>query len=435
MFLLLLTLMNTALFDETLQPGAKKALSAVSMPNPEDNAYFAIWGLPAASDKNMLESGREIIQRYRFNLSQNIPQLLSDNDYQQIWGGKEFDQNWQELIKSCNPRTHYGCLSEVATQLKNTPINDARLAVISKRYETIINLPRYTTINDVSLSTPLPVYSSLIKFNQLKLAELYNANQELLFIQHIDANLRFWKMVLAEENSLIDKMVAVANIWTDIQYLSEYIKSSTLSAEAESILQKMLIPLTQKQLDLTPAFYFEQKVMYNSIKNITPEQLEDHFALGALPVHWLIQPNATINDYFEHFVQPLNHLNQMSPVEFSKTIHATKEGEFTCCFTELDSLVTLSPTSLYNLGGKLMLSTAIFSAEDYIARVHDLNGMIQLVKLQLSLRSIDDSQLAQSIQNSALRNPYTKAPMDFESGEKWLGFGCLNKSSKCQIQL
>jgi len=72
---------------------------------------------------------------------------------------------------------------------------------------------------------------------------------------------------------------------------------------------------------------------------------------------------------------------------------------------------------------------------DYIARVHDLNGMLQLLKLQLEISQNDSRSAAQVVANSKYINPYTLEPMSYDEKDHRIYFECLDKTSTCELNL
>ena len=72
---------------------------------------------------------------------------------------------------------------------------------------------------------------------------------------------------------------------------------------------------------------------------------------------------------------------------------------------------------------------------DYIARVHDLNGMILLVQLQLSLKNVPLESIENSVKTSNIKNPYTNQAMQWNQTEGTLQFTCLAKKFNCQVKI
>lgn len=428
-FVLIVLTMNLSLFDEELNTEIVDIMKPRPMPAENENAYFAIWGLAAASDKEMMSAGIGLINRYLMNRDKKGADEIFPEDYDEIFGGQDFDTEWLDTYSRCSSRTEYGCLLKMSTQLVSTPITSERLKVMLNRYTQIVQMTKFQQINHTSIATPLPAFSAVLRLNQIKLAQLYNMESHELFVEQVKVDLEFWKIVLVQGNTLMDKMVAIASIWTDIQYLSEFIRTKSPSKELQTKVVRLLEPLTTEQLDISDAFITEATMLYRSVSNITQEEMATIFGLKIFPVNLLLQPNATNNSHYENFLKPIVRLNKLSKDQFYQEI-------------QLDSIdlnkafaVNFNPSNLYNLSGKLLLNFSIWSPEDYIARVHDLNGMISLVKLQVQLKDVTGNSVESTINVSTIKSPYTDKTMAFDKENNWLGFDCLGKSAYCKIKL
>jgi len=429
LFILIVLIINLSIFDESVNPEVAKMMKPTAMPAEQENAYFAIWGLSASSDKDMINAGIGIINRYRSNRDNNGEDLLSAKDYEELFGGEGFDKEWLKTYPRCTSRSEYNCLAKLSEQIKANPILNKRVQVMLTRYQQIIQMPRYKPINDASFATPLPAYSPILRLNQIRLAQLYNQKAHQQFIQQAAADMKFWRMVLTQGGTMIDEMIAVASISNDLQFLSELIQSRELSSQSKSELRKLLKPLTFAEIDISEAFITEAAVMYRHLPVMSSEEVESIFDSSLLPMSLLLQPNATNNKHYEYFLKPIIKLSQQSTELFYKTVQS-------------DSLnlnenfnVGFSPSNLYNLTGKMILEVSVWSPNDYIARTHDLNGMISLVKLQLLLKQSEEVNIEQVVKTSSIKNPYTNQAMDFDKENNWLGFECLSKSSQCKIKL
>jgi len=132
---------------------------------------------------------------------------------------------------------------------------------------------------------------------------------------------------------------------------------------------------------------------------------------------------------FENFIKPIIRLSKQPKEVFYQTVQSDQ-------FNLGENIkVNFSPSSLYNLVGKMLLNLSIWSPTDYIARMHDLNGMISLVKLQLQLKQTATDSIEEAVKNSSITNPYTGEPMDYDKENNWLGFKCLEATSQCRIKL
>ena len=429
LFITITLVINLSVFDEEPSPAVVK----IMQPNPisitPDNLYFSMLGISAAADENIAEAGMRLIERYRINRDENGLDTITQEDYVEILGSDSFDKEWQEQYPICASRREQDCLAQLSDQIKNSPVEDKRLLLMLKRFDRLVNMPNFKDIGDMSVGTPIPPFATLRRLSRIKLVSLYNQGDSLEFLNQIEIDIQFWKKILIDGNMLMTKMVAVALIWDDLQYLSEFMLEHEVTREEQTIIASLLSPLTVQELDISESFIFEVRSWYPQLSNIKAEDLEFAFGSSAGAMSLLIQPNATNNKHYRLFIKPIIHLSKLPMKDFYEAVK-TKPYNY-----NKNLQFNFSLSSLYNLGGKLLLPLSIWEPSDYIARVHDLNGMINLVKLQLTLKSVDTRSVEAAIENSDLTNPYTDKPMNYDKENNWLGFECLDKSSVCQIKI
>ena len=81
------------------------------------------------------------------------------------------------------------------------------------------------------------------------------------------------------------------------------------------------------------------------------------------------------------------------------------------------------------------MTVAMPAYKDYIGRVHDLNGMFYLLKLQIEIALNPEKAVAQVIVQSQYSNPYTLEPMQYNSATHSIYFECMDKTSVCELGL
>jgi len=441
LFISLALFINLSIFDEELSPEIVEILkpsqkAPLDSSSDSENAYFALWGISAADDKDMFVVGKKLIERYFSNRETKNLDQLSEQDYNEILGNENIDDTWLKSIETCQSRLKPNCTSQLSKKLIGEPIINPRLDLLLSRYLQMIKLTNYQQVDNLSFTSPLPNYGTLMKLSRINIARSYNSDAPQEFSLKIAKDLKFWKLMLEQGDTLIDKMVAIARIWDNLQALSEYINNQkNLTASDYKAFESILSPLTSAQLNISEAFSFELRMMYQMLTTIDPEQLESTLGVSATPVFWMIQPNATINDYHQYFIQPIEQLSQLSVQDFSNAISKIPDGQVTCCFKELESMPNFTPSSLYNLGGKVLLPAAHFQAQDYLARAHDINTMFSLIKLQIEIKQSPHTSINEVINHSKIVNPYTGKPMEFELESGLLGFDCLDTDSVCKIVL
>ncbi len=429
-FISILTFGNLDSFDEPLSPEVKAALAPIKMPEDKTNAFIGIWGFTAKSGEDIFSAGRAMIDRYRHNREIKKQDELTQQDYQSLLADNQVDKHWQSAIDQCHVRKNQDCTIKLAASLLEQPIESKRFQEMLSRYQLVRSLKNYQHFDDLTFASPLPSFGPYLSVSKINHAMHLNQGNADVFIENIQQELAFWRMMLVKGDTILDKMIANAGYRISLSATSNFLANKpSLNKIQINQLKWLLSPLTQEELDISEAFIFEEKAFYNTLKNMDAEQLEDAFGLASTPAAWLVQINATMNDYHELFVAKIEQLGELSTEPFAQAIQP--KGDGSCCFQELESLSSISFSALYNLGGKTLLTTSLFSAEDYLARIHDLNGIIGLVGIQLETGG--DSTLVESKLKQS--NIILGHRVRFDSNEKSLGFSCLDKHSICKILL
>ena len=135
-----------------------------------------------------------------------------------------------------------------------------------------------------------------------------------------------------------------------------------------------------------------------------------------------------MNEQYLRTILPLRLRASMSAEEFYRA-----HGQDRLAYD-----VRVVPPPLYNLGGKLTLkwSASNMGIQDYITRVHDLDGRIALVLLQAEIAGAPARRTEDVVRTSVYRNPFTLEPMDFDRTAQTIGFDCLaNSDDRCAVRI
>jgi len=436
-FITLVLFINLSIFDEELDPEIVELLKPTPEPPPYDNAYYALWGIGAAPDRDMMDSGIAFVKRYNQNLIETKKEKVTDQDYIDTLGAKHFGSLLLKEYPNCRARTEHGCLSKINKILSKNPISDPDMLLMFERYDSMIKLPTTKYSIKLTPASPLPYYGLVMQLGLLKKVSVYQSSDSAAFLEQINRDIKFWKMMLIKDEVLLGKMVSVAAIWNNVQLLSEYIKLHELSGQDKDLILDMIQSLTKEELDIGTSFDSE----FASYNHVFLVYLKDEFFISQnsyLAITPFLQTNSTLNTYFKKYFKPSKTLSKMPLHRFIQYFNKCK-GEnpiwSECIKNNISTPNILNPTSYYNLAGKIIMPILAINFESYVARVHDLNTMIRLVNLQLSLKTVDKELIPQAIKESEFNNPYTNKPMDYDAENGWLSFECLDKSSVCKVKL
>lgn len=423
-FIFLVFLINTPIFDSKLNSKITEILQKQAVAPTKGNAYYAIMGIKASSDKDIIKTSIQLFNRYKENRSSGSDEL-TEEDYDEILNVKQdIDKQWIEKFGKCQPKAGEDCLGEIIQILQTTKNKSPRLTLMQQRYDKIINMDTYANFNDITIGTPLPNYSYLFRLGNLKKAELYLLANKKEFLLQIQKEMKFFKMQLTQGEMILDHMIAHAAIRNNIKYLSNYIHDKNVPDNELSIIETMLKPLTSAELDISSGFISESRTLFKATNAAKSFSLD----------YILFQTNDSNNLLYKYFTEPNVTLSKMSSTEISKAI---KDGYMDSIVEEKASLLGYNPSSLYNFSGKVMITSDFCDGcWNYIARVYDLNNIINLVKLQLELKNNNPSNIQQAILNSNISNNYTKKAFDYDAKHNSVYFNCLEeKSSDCSVKL
>jgi hypothetical protein len=415
-------LINLSWFDEPFYP----ELERLRVPEPvsmENNAYPLIYGFPAANDKDPRAAGLAIVAALRDRYRQGQPIGLGDAEMADMLGGSGLDEAWQAGLRSlpCNSRVLLDCADRLLAEFGSRAPDDPRLRVLVQRYGEILQTPRFEENQEFDTTTPVPAYGLLMTVGRIRLAKRYNAESTESYLASVAEDLAFWRRMLRDGHSLIAKMVALAGIRNDLEFVSALLRDRDLGEDDILSIRRLLQPLTSEERDIGEAFVAELRVLLLSGKTVAlmPDEPSRVMRL-------LVQRRATINEFYLKTVMPLRLLAALDAEAFY-----THRG-----YEPLRYELRVFPPPLYNLGGKLLLKqqAETYNVQDYVSRVHDLDGRIALVLLQTEIERSPERGVQAVVDASAYRNPYTRESMDYDAAAGTIGFECVsNPGDVCAV--
>jgi hypothetical protein len=401
---------NLSWFDEPLHPElvSIKKLQSVSM---EGNAYVSALGFLAAQGKSPELAGREILEILREEYERGQRITLSAQQWVTILGESNLDEGWRKDFKTltCNARRYLDCAEQLIAEVARTRSTDDRLSILFDRYSVMLEQPRFEENQERDVFSPMPPYDLLLPVGRLRLANSYERDPVPEFLSKAAQDFKFWLRALRDGETLATKMVSLAAMQNDLDFLSTLMRHRELEESEHRQMAAFLRPFTREESDIEEAFVSEARI---ALLSEEPPIL----MASSWPNKLLAQENATSNEEYVAIVAPMLHRASLSAGEYYRQK----------AYEPLTYQLRLVPPPLYNLGGKLALSEARDAAQ-FPARVHDQNGRILLVLLQSEIqqrpKSIEERQVVEA---SRYRNPYTGDPMEYDAEARTIGFECLH---------
>jgi hypothetical protein len=396
-------------FDERLHPDLQ-ALKKARSPSLEQNAYLTGLGFLATDEKDADAAGKAIVALLtaRYEAGEKI--ALTPEQRRSIVGTPG-PEAWQSGLKTleCVPRVDLDCADRLIADAATLDLAQPRLAVLTRRFEQLVHQQRFDEGEQRDFATPYAAYLGIRSISRILLATSFSRDSDATFIVRALDHQRFWKMVLREGTTLVDKMVAVAGIQDTLDFLSALMRERTLSTENARLIHDAVTPLTAEELDISEGFIAEVRMHLLSRGFPLAESASPYQRL-------LLRRNATLNDYYSSIIQPMVRRAKLSPAEF----HHSGGNQ------PLDLSVGHRPPLLFNRDGYQLVHNLAWDPEQYVARTQDQNGRLMLVALQAELEHTAVAEREAVIRASAHRNPYTGEPMRYDDHAGTISFPCLH---------
>jgi hypothetical protein len=405
----LAVVVNLSWFDEALRP----ELASLRRPQPvsmEDNSYALVFGFLAADERDPRIAGYEIVDALRERYEQGQRIALSSDEMGVILGGSNLDA-WEAEFESfdCSTRVYMDCAERLIAEVAQTDSRHPRLSVLFARYDTIVRQARYKENQERDVYTPPPPYQQLARVGRLRLALSYRDDSTREFLEKAAADFEWWVMILRDSETLVTKMVSLAGIQNNLDFLSTLMRNRTLSEDDIQVINSFLRPFTSDETDIGEAFISEARV---AVLSEPHPMISESSWISRL----MLQENATLNEEFVTVFAPVRLRASLTAQEYYR-----QEA-----YKPLPYDFRLFPPPLYNLGGKLARRSAWGDAQIFLARVHDQNGRIALVLLQAEIEQDPSTAVEDVIRMSDHRNPYTNDPMEYDAQAQTIGFKCLH---------
>jgi hypothetical protein len=315
----------------------------------------------------------------------------------------------QSLGQVCLPRYRLDCAHRLIAQAESLDPTEPTLAVLLPRYDTLLRQAHYVETPAPDPMTPWPPLRPIQELGRLRLAISFRTDSTAVFLEKASQELAFWRITLRDAQLMGSKMSALAAIrWTN-DFLSTLMRERQLDARELEQLRGFVRPFTREESDIGAAFLAESRTALLGGK---PYVADDASWVTRL----LLQKNATFNQQFRDTIEPLRRRASVDARQYYEQK----------AYEPLPHEFAVAPSMFYNLGGKLAPIPSDWNWHLLPARVHDEDGRITLLLLQAQLEEHPDQDVATLVRTSALHNPYTGKPMEYDARDGTISFACMH---------
>ncbi|MET1078640.1 MAG: hypothetical protein ABWY06_11545 [Pseudomonas sp.] len=425
---LLLVLINWR--DEPPSPAALELSQRYQQRQPPadaDNAFMYLMGFTAAAGMDPVEQGRVRLDWTRNALAQPLDQPWQEPEQPKIPDYRSMRSNGlNQFVQSCIANEP-ACTERL---LSDPNLIEHWLASERQLLERYLGLLRYPRVHDplpVDIRRALPDYGQILDGQRLLLAQAWQlgSHGEIQEVKSLlSRDLGFWRQALADADTLINKVIAVAAIKQHFFWGNRILAQLPAERQLWALPGNWELPLSPEERSMARVAAGEWTFGQSSLRLVYADR---GLRLVLRP---LLQEQASSNRY-AHF---LRSFERDAALPYPKLVD------------RLDAIAKLPQDQLsrrliqsrgYNLAGTLQLGVDNpGDFHSYSVRVADLEGLRRSAVLLAQLRSegVTVETLAAKLPQAELNNPYTEAPFDWDPGSASLSFASPGRGEVYRLQ-
>jgi hypothetical protein len=291
------------------------------------------------------------------------------------------------------------------------------------RYDNLLKYRRYEEVLDFPLRVtaaipPYRAFRSAQKAHLLRAAMAAEAGRLDDAIAAIEREVAFQRVMLAGARTLTGKMIAAANHWRVLTFVSDLMQSRAADfALFHPRLHAMLNAMDAGALDLAPAIETEFEVSRNLFRNPVADRGfgRDAGMLEQIAVWLFYKPNVTIHRAFRNSASA----SATASLPASRLAAASSAPAAAESPRELRDYID-------NPVANILLRITPPDFTPYALRLHDLDAYNRLLALRVRMLAADIGvdDVAEFVAKSEPRyhNPYTMKPMVWNLAARQLGY-------------
>jgi hypothetical protein len=410
--------------DEPLSVEARRLAAAAQQPQAETrNAYVWMLGLRAPAAEDAYAWGARVLARLQEadahggTLGEQDPVLA------------DYSADAADDQVFCVPEKA-SCIDLAAQRSSDVHRQLSQASVLLDRAAQMRSQPTFTDAYvPHSVLSPLPQYQNAARAQSATLLAASLAAAEGKFDQAMAlaaADMQFSRSMLAGSTNLVGKMVANTCVARNALFLSDLLskRPERMRGYGER-LAAAVGPLSPEERLLEPALRDEAAKRLRFLLNDVPRKgplwvyrgAQTQGIIEAL-AGFFYQPNVTANEATRRFEEDLV-VAQVAAPKFDAAREASRAS--------ISAYRKLSVWDyVRNPAGNILVRSARNDYANYVARMHDLQGLITLVRAQVAMNAlrspVQRAAFLASDEAKAFANPYTGALLSIDAATGELFF-------------
>lgn len=390
-----------------------------------DNAYLDMLGFDAPLEEDAHAVGlqrRELIRKRAVAASQAVFEFPGRG------AEPALSPAWMAVVQACG-RSGTSCDTALRTQRDLAPLDEANLQML-ERYRGLIAHRSWSEEIQLDTAMPTPAFQRVLNAQRLSLISLWLHAEERdasSTIDALDADLRFWRGVLASTDLLIARMIATAAVRRNIEWSALILPRVHAAHATDAMPDSLVTPMTGDERSLRRTLAGEWEFSQRMVRAILEK---NEAGAGASDTkmttrfaNWLGKPLFQPQDTANRSATRMERLASLSEAPYPqinahvRAARATRE--------------TSTPWRdfLYNPTGRILDHIAEGAYIGYAFRVPDIEGVRRAVvaSIELKSRGADPADMSEALASGAWRNPYDDAPFEFDAKDSCVVFNGLEQ--------
>ena len=250
--------------------------------------------------------------------------------------------------------------------------------------------------------------------------------------QLLEADLGFWRMVLASSDNLLTKMVATAALLRHFKHGADVVSELPPHYVLAATPDEWRVAITDRERSmwrcLAGEWIFSSGFLRRLDRELAADLLVDESIAGRMLAKLsgpLFQPQDTINLHAEYYTQVAGILEGVPLSGYESAANeATK-------LSRVNSERAFPPRTLFNIPGRIMLGFGPdFGA--YARRLGDIEGvrLAALAAVSLHEAAMTPDDVPAALAASPYRNPYDGRPFTWDAGDEAVIFRGLEPGER-----
>lgn len=424
--LFILLLSTTVIADEALNPEALPWLEIKPNLKAEDNGFIYFYGIrKAVKPEETWETGYRYQRELENIFNYNLHHPRAQKSYPSM-DGLDFVEDPLLCTYEVVPEIYQDCCDKQYCYQSYTTLTSEQLAYLIEKYQTHLahykKLQTYNAFEALippSISTPFPNYTAITQAHNaviLTIIQDYKNGKKQQAVEILTQDIAFHRARLQDKDTLIGKLIWINLLANDLYTLATLINIDPQFINLnQAPFTELLQPLTPEETALDAAFQYEFQTSFFLMRDVL--QLDPGLSSAQVKfIKIFFQQNQTINKIYTMYRYIVN-LSLLDSQTFYQKYPSEEEVSAIFKATGLEKI--------FNYIGNVLLDISLPSYVSYIIRIHNISGLMVLVKAQASIQqqAISSENIQDFLNNHPeFYNIYTHAPLFWNTEKQSLSF-------------